>query len=199
MAKPLNHFFYYLSLGTWVLLGLWLGVHWMGPHVFALQAKPLNFETLLKAENRWSLTHFVSENCQCSEWVLARLRSRAPLYRGELVLLIGNLPESLRQELEAKGYQIQLVSPESFKQPVDLALPTLLVQNPQNQVVYAGGYAAKKISQVSEVQDLEIWQHITTGKKLEKPFPIYGCYTSAKWGQWSQQFKIVAKNRWEKR
>lgn len=194
MQQKIQQIFLFLSLLVWVGLGLVVGVTWMGPHIFAMQvSQASSYQQLIKPSNKdWSISHVLSADCECSEQVLKSLLLRKPLLSNEQVLFLGKIEDSDQVKLQNKGYQVRVVHAQELGLPEAFALPSLLIQNPSNQLVYAGGYSNQKIFTPSQVQDTQIFAALSQGKAVAA-LPIYGCYTQAKWGHWVNSFKVSFK------
>jgi hypothetical protein len=159
-----------------------------------MRAPKETFRQLLSDNKQgWSISHVLSADCECSDQVLKALLQRKPLVPSEQVLYLGQFSELDQDQLKQLGYQVRSIKAEDIKSPEAFALPSLLIQNPQAQLVYAGGYSDKKVFSVEQVMDTQIFSKLSQGQALAA-LPIYGCYTQAKWGQWVNSFKVSLKN-----
>lgn len=193
MREKIHQIFLAISLLAWIGLGLVVGATWMGPHLFAMRVPADTYQQLLLSPvTGWSMSHVLSAECDCSDQVLKALLRRQPIVPSEQVIYLGQINVQDQSQLTKLGYQVRSMSAQEIPSSEAFALPSLLIQNPKSQLVYAGGYSDKKIFTAEQVLDQQIFAQLSQGKAIAA-LPIYGCYTQAKWGHWMSSFKVSLK------
>ncbi|MEZ4232737.1 MAG: hypothetical protein R3B89_26405 [Polyangiaceae bacterium] len=158
-----------LMVGHWVILPR---PPTGDPEVRAAVAK------LRKADERgWMAVHVLYGECPCSRRVLKHvLASERPSDVTEKLVLVGRDAEWERKA-RAKGLDVDVVEMDQLLSKYHLmAAPMLLVVNPRGDVVYMGGYTARK--QGPDIADLQIMRHLMQGER-ENERPIFGCAVGA--------------------
>lgn len=124
---------------------------------------------------KWRAVHVLSGSCGCSQKIMAHLALRHPLrdFEEEVVVMDDGtpyLPESplLLDALQRAKFPIRHIRPESL--PIHSRLfgvPVLVVANPSNEIVYAGGYGSPE-------HDAELLQSLRAGRH-QTSLPVFGC------------------------
>jgi hypothetical protein len=184
MAKPRWYrFLLGLLVTLWVSGGLIAGAVWVGPHMFALESSEDWTHLSVATQNQWSMTHILSESCDCSSAVLKSLINRNIQAPKENVIWItksaSSTPVDEIKLLQDKGYQIRQISRESLPSQ-DIAVPALVIHNPKGEVIYAGGYSEHKDYSVNQVRDVEIFENLKMGRPTSR-LPVFGCVTTKKY------------------
>lgn len=179
MIKPR---FKYLLLACWILGGIYLGAHWVGPHMFAMKTDPSTLKYLLPAQqpSQTRAVHILGENCDCSNLVGQYLAERKNLLGQEQIVFIGYQKPSLMTNWSEAGFDVQWITPNDLSEELSLALPTFVIQNNKSQVIYSGGYSSSKLTSKEQVLDQQIWGHFLEGRALQE-LPIFGCVTQKKY------------------
>ncbi|MEK2687766.1 hypothetical protein [Bdellovibrio sp. GT3] len=182
----------YFIIGCWALGTLGLVSQFYGWHLMSFSS---NTSLSSKQPGAWTLTHVLSEDCKCSEAVMANLLKRGPHpdTHEEVVLLGKSLKDS--QALVAKGFPVRHMKPEELQEDISkLGVPFLLISTPKGDTVYAGGYSEKSIKDGSPIRDLEILNSLQ-GKGTVKNFPIFGCAVSRKLQKIVDPFSMKYSNQ----
>lgn len=128
---------------------------------------------------RWRVLHVLSEDCGCSQRVLAHLRtSLRPAGVVERVVLVqeAGVAAVTRVEMAALGFELDVVTPDELVRRYRLeAAPLLVVVDPVDQVRYLGGYTPRK--QAADVRDLAMIAAVLRGDR-PGPLPVFGCAVS---------------------
>jgi hypothetical protein len=125
----------------------------------------------------WMAVHVLYGECPCSRRVLKHvLSSERPEGVSEKLVLVGR-DNDWAKKARAKGLDVDVVEMEELLSKYHLmAAPMFLAVNPRGEVVYMGGYTARK--QGPDIADLEIMQHLMHGES-ENERPIFGCAVGA--------------------
>lgn len=121
----------------------------------------------------WMAVHVLYGECPCSRRVLKHvLSSQRPTGVSEKLVLVGRDAEFERKARD-KGLRVDVVEMEQLLSKYHLtAAPMLLVVNPRGDVVYMGGYTARK--QGPDIADVQIIKHLMVGE-AERERPVFGC------------------------
>ncbi len=158
-----------LMVGHWVILPR---PPTGDPEVRAAVAKLRGAE-----DTGWMAVHVLYGECPCSRRVLKHvLSSDRPRGVSEKLVLVGR-DDEWAKKARAKGLDVDVVEMEELLSKYHLmAAPMFLVVNPRGDVVYMGGYTARK--QGPDIADVAIMQHLMHGER-EQERPIFGCAVGA--------------------
>ncbi len=123
----------------------------------------------------WRALHVLAIKCACSRGVIEHLISRGAV-RGvtEKVVLIGEDLASMKR-LRAAGYEVEALSSAAVKARYGIeGAPLLAVVNPQQDLVYSGGYSRQARG---TPEDLAIFATVQAGNGAAS-LPLYGCATT---------------------
>ena len=120
--------------------------------------------------------HFLYGDCPCSRRVLKHVAGRGKIAGAtEHIVLIGN-DDPLGREAQAKGFGIDIVSPEDLKSVYGIeSAPLLVVTDCSGTILYSGGYTPRK--QGLAIKDVAIIGQAVAGD-VPKGLPLYGCAVS---------------------
>lgn len=128
---------------------------------------------LAMSEKEFSVHHFLSLKCTCSEKLIEHLivRKKTPNLQ-EIVHLI-HPEKAVINRLEQAGFEVEAISEEESVKKFNLqALPLLVVKN-KDQIVYQGGYARDQ-QHTNEYQDQKIIAQSLKQERAEE-FLVLGC------------------------
>ncbi len=180
---PVKSHFLYITIAAWVIasgaLVAWLG----GSHVIALFAT----QVPIFSQSKWSLTHVLAPDCQCSKIVLESLLNRKPAADiPESIVWMSEVEPLFKEKLVSRGFSFKLMTPNHDSSHIE-GVPTLIIGNNKSEPVYVGGYSSSKLNSVSQVKDQEILKGLM-GKGPVREFPIFGCATSMKYRRFLNPF-----------
>lgn len=136
----------------------------------------------LNLKNQWKLTHLVSDQCGCSKVVLNSLAARKPNSKyEEEVIILSETTTSKFESLRDIGYTVRVINQDIIEKSFQEAggVPALYITNPNNEVVYVGGYSNKSLKNIDQVEDQKIFAQTLAGETV-KARPIFGCVVSRK-------------------
>jgi len=170
--------------GLWIAVFLVVGAYLLAPHLLTLPAPAPGDAALHQAlaaqrrpaqHDRWMVLHVLDEDCRCSRRVLDHLLSGPrPVDVVERVVLISHAMEpGLDARVRARGFELDVVTPEQLAARYHLeAAPLLIVVDPSDVVRYLGGYTPRK--QADDVRDLAIIAALRHGDEVTA-LPTFGC------------------------
>ncbi len=173
---------------AWVALCILGGALLLARHLLTLPTPAMADPALQMAlaatrspaqRGRWRVLHVLSEDCGCSQRVLAHLRGTVrPPGVVERVVLVhqAGLAAATRVEMAALGFELDVVTPDELVRRYRLeAAPLLVVVDPVDRVRYLGGYTPRK--QAADVRDLALIAAVRRGDH-PAPLPVFGCAVS---------------------
>lgn len=132
------------------------------------------------SNNKWTMTHVISEGCKCSSVVLQYLQSRqARADVNENVIVVGKISETEMKNLLANKYKVAFKTAQDMDQSIAGGVPFLMITSNKGEALYSGGYNQSKVNSVSDIHDLEILDSYKNGKSIAS-LPIFGCAVTAK-------------------
>lgn len=185
-------------LAVWAALTILLGSILMSYHQpFRLPGQSiLSFANRLDSPEhpvgeRWTMIHFLSGGCGCSQRVMRHLLLRR-MFSGidEQIILIdepeADLPESpaLVGALKQQGFRIHRVAGRDIPPSIGLrGVPLLVIASPDSDIAYIGGYG------VSGDQDGTLLEQARS-KHRPDPLPLLGCAVGARLGRRADPFHL---------
>ena len=120
----------------------------------------------------WRAVHVLAKACGCSQRVLAGVLERRPTTGfSETVLFIGS-DASTEARLRTAGFDFEQVTASSLESRYGIqGAPLLMVIDPQNRVVYSGGYS---LTQGGPLRDALVLADTRAGRTVEA-MPHFGC------------------------
>jgi hypothetical protein len=178
----------YLGLAAWVAVCIVIGALLLARHLLTMPTPGVGDPVLraaIHAQRRadqrgWLVLHVLYDACGCSARVLDHLlHTTRPSGIAERVVYIAEDPvvPTLRHELRARGFELDVVSPEQLRARYDLeAAPLLVIVDPTDDVRYLGGYTSRK--QGADVRDLGVIAMTRLGLTVPA-LPAFGCAVGA--------------------
>lgn len=169
-----------LFIGLWAASCSVLVTLLVAGHVAPFMAAPVLATTVLFTHklndtfDGWQALHIVADGCNCSSDVVSHLVARGLDRRlsAEGVVLVGHSPE-LEQKLKTIGFRYAELAPGAVTGTTGIeAAPTLVVISPTGEILYTGGYYAKR--ERTEALDGKIVGLVMAGQAV-KPLPLFGC------------------------
>lgn len=115
----------------------------------------------------WLVIHVLSQECRCSQRIVAHLLASKRPGITERIVWIGDKPPA------APGFEIERIAPPQLKARYHLeAAPLLVVADPDGEIRYVGGYTDRK--QAADIRDLEVIAMAKTQAAVEA-LPAFGC------------------------
>ena len=178
-----------VGVAIWVALCLLIGALLLARHLLTLPTPAAGDPALRRAialqrrpeqRDRWIALHVLYEDCGCSRRVLDHLRDGGrPTDVVERIVYITEHPDTAGAtlaEFAARGFELDVVSPEQLVARYDLeAAPLLVVVDPHDQIRYLGGYTPRK--QTAGIHDTGLIEATRLGLPLV-PLPVFGCAVS---------------------
>ena len=151
-----------------VLVGLLLSGH-------LLTLPPPEAARLRLEGNGWRALHVLALKCGCSRQVIDHLvERRARPGLSERVLFIGE-DAATAARVRAAGYAFESIGAKGLEERYGIkGAPLLVVVDPQQRVVYSGGYSRQPRG---EPEDLAIFAKVKAIEPAQS-FPLFGCAVS---------------------
>lgn len=137
-----------------------------------------------RATTSWMMTHVLLSTCPCSHRITAHLLERGAMHDVE-EHVVWIKPETPQEEGEedfpkrarARGFIVHVVDHAELAQRYHLeAAPLLLIMDPEERLIYSGGYTSRK--QGYAVQDLDILKTLRVRHGPVATLPLFGCAVS---------------------
>lgn len=120
--------------------------------------------------------HILSQSCPCSHRIAKHLASRWPIPSVAEQIVVVESPNDTTSMVFPEAYTVRRISADQLMKEYAIeSAPLLLVTDSNGNVVYSGGYTARK--QGYEIRDYEIISSLLRGESVET-LPIYGCAVS---------------------
>lgn len=171
-----------LGLGAWFGLMVCVAAYLLARHLVPLPVPTAEaaevqtaFGELRAPDERrsWAMFHVLYADCRCSGRIVAHLTSGArPGDVVERVVMVGRHEEDERKLARADIPVVHVTAEELLERYGVEAGPLLVVLDPHDRVMYAGGYTSRK--QGLDVKDLAILELLRAGTRAEE-LPLYGC------------------------
>lgn len=125
---------------------------------------------------RYLIHHMLYRECSCSKRIIDHLLARRALPdAAERLVLVGSDAELARRAIDA-GYEIEQITPLALESRYHVtSAPLLLVSDPNDALVYVGGYT--RVKQGPEIRDLSIIGELRRGRRALE-LPLLGCAVS---------------------
>jgi hypothetical protein len=178
------------ALALWALLVLVVSVSLASAHQLTLPRPATSSSQLARAlaaagpgamRGRWSTTHVLYAQCQCSQRIMTHLLRRgAQRDLFERVLLIdaglqGAAPP-FAAAASSRGYALELLTPRALEARFGIvAAPLLIVSDGRDEIRYLGGYTERK--QGLDIRDQAIVAGLRRGDSSAE-LPLFGCAVS---------------------
>jgi hypothetical protein len=167
----------------WVALCVVIGGYMLSSHLLTLPTPELSDLGPQRSavavrrstqHGRWLAVHILDQECKCSLRVLDHLlATQRPADVVERIVLIGGARPDRMALIAAKGFDLDVVTPEQLAQRYRVqAAPLLIVIDPADTVSYVGGYTPRK--QGSDVRDIAVIEALRRGEPVT-PLPAFGC------------------------
>jgi hypothetical protein len=129
-----------------------------------------------RTRDRWQAVHVLYAECACSRKIVDHLLERGAIADvAETIVLVGE-PSDLESQATAKGYAIDVVTPDELVQKYGFqSVPMLAVTDPRGTVLYVGGYTSRK--QGPDIRDAAIIQALQRQEQTAA-LPLFGCAVS---------------------
>lgn len=161
---------------AWLALCLLVGGSLLAGHLLTLPVPERGDPELRAAiaktrtDHGWLAIHVLSQECRCSQRIVAHLLASQRPDIHERIVWIGDAPP------DAPGFAIERVTPKQLEARYHLvAAPVLLVADPAGEIRYVGGYTDQK--QAADIRDLEVIAMAKTQAAVEA-LPAFGCAVS---------------------
>lgn len=171
-------------MAIWALVAFVVTGTLASAHEYTLP-RPANSEAVARAlagrrspgdRDRYLIHHMLYLECSCSRRIIDHLLSRRALRDAtERLVLVGSDAE-LAQRARAAGYQVEQITPLTLESRYHvISAPLLLVSDPNDALVYLGGYT--RVKQGPEIRDLSIIGELRSGRRALE-LPLLGCAVS---------------------
>jgi hypothetical protein len=172
------------AFAVWVVLCVVAGGYMLSSHLLTLPTPELSdlgpqhsavAERRSTQQGRWLVVHILDQECKCSLRVLDHLLAapRPADVVERIVLIGGKVSPAQRAAIQARGLDLDLVTPEELADRYRVqAAPLLVVIDPADRVSYVGGYSSRK--QSADLRDVAIIEALRRGESVT-PLPTFGC------------------------
>jgi hypothetical protein len=173
-----------VTFALWVACCLVTGGYLLSSHVLTLPTPDITDLGLQRAavvargpsqHGRWLVVHVLDQDCVCSLRVLDHLLAdpRPADVAERIVLIATEVSPDRRAAIAARGFDLDIVTPEQLAERYHVeAAPLLVVADPADSVRYVGGYTPRK--QAADVRDIKVVEALRRGERVA-PLPTFGC------------------------
>ena len=172
------------TFAVWVVLCVVAGAYMLSSHLLTLPTPELSdlgpqnsavAQRRSTEQGRWLVVHILDQECKCSLRVLDHLLAgpRPADVVERIVLIGGKVTPDHSAAIRARGFDLDLVTPEELARRYRVqAAPLLVVIDPADKVSYVGGYSSRK--QSADLRDVAVVEALRRGEPVT-PLPTFGC------------------------
>lgn len=175
---------FWLALALWgvplvAILAVLMAGHWVAlprPTRAEVEVAVADHPLPVPSEQGWTVVHVLYAKCRCSRRIFEYLFTRDPAPDAhEVLLLIDGTPDLVRRA-RARSFDVVELTREELKARFKIeSAPMFIVNGPDGEVRYAGGYTTRK--QGLDYRDLDVLRNVQAGGSYPD-LPLYGCGVS---------------------